>query len=137
MEEIGIVQVFEGLGRLADDVVVVPEIGDRRRLWGYARRGVDTRRVCGDGFGDHAALVVVSVGDNGGSIGGADEAVFAVPEVMETSVGDEVPVIIIGEYLRRPGDEDGGGNGVDGVRQVCAVGVDGSVDFQSQIGGRG
>ena len=74
--------------------------------------------------------MVVGVGDDNLGVGGADEAVFAVPEVMKAAIGGHIAVDVVGELLRRFGDEDdarGSGNNVGGVG---AGRVNGGVNLQ-------
>ena len=51
--------------------------------------------------------MVVCVGDDDGVVAGHDEAVFAVPEVVEATVGGHVTVGVVGEEFGSLGDEDG------------------------------
>ena len=90
-----------GVVGFADDVVGVPE----------ERAGND---ICsGDVFGDHAALMVVGVGDDGWrTVGreyglfGADHLFFAVPRIAEASVEGHIAVTIVGGKRLRSGDEN-------------------------------
>ena len=81
--------------------------------------------------------MVVGVGDDNGVVAGHDEAVFAVPEVMEAAIAGHVAVGVVGELLRRFSDEDRAGGGVDDIGRVGAGWVDCGVDFQlfPKVGG--
>lgn len=61
---------------------------------------------------DHAAPVVVGVGDDDFGVARHDHAVLVVPGVREASVACHVAVGGVGEPLRRLRDEDAAGNGI-------------------------
>ena len=80
--------------------------------------------------------MVVGVGDDDGVVAGHDEAVFAVPEVVEATVGGHVTVGVVGEEFGSLGDENRACGGEDDIGGVGAGRVDCGVDFKVLAHGR-
>ena len=93
--------------------------------------------VLGDALGDHAALVIVGVGEGvgvavrrGDEFLRADEAVLPVPCVSEAAVGEHVAVGVVGKLFGILRHEDAAR---DGAHLVPAVGRGGGVTTATLI----